>query len=77
MVRLGDNWDQPLALADDRESFTFANWAYLRVGKDKVEVSGDLRAMKLPIEGQPELLVNGKKHKATFVDGHLFYNGPP
>ena len=77
MVRLGDNWDKPLTLADDRESFTFANWAYLRIGKDKVEVSGDLRAMKLAVEGQAKLLVDGKTRKATFVDGYLSYNGPP
>ncbi len=44
MVRLGDDHDQPLTLVDDREeSFTFADWAYMRIGKDKTEVSGDLR----------------------------------
>ena len=37
----------PLLAADDRESFTFAEWAYLRIGRDKVEVSGDLRAVRL------------------------------
>lgn len=78
MVRLGDYWGgQPLTLADDRESFTFANWVYFRIGKDKIEASGDLRAMRLPVEGQPKLLVNGKTQKATFVDGCLSYNGPP
>lgn len=77
MIRLGDNWDQPLTLADDRERFTFTNWAYLRVGKDKIEVSGGLRAMKLAIEGQPGLLVNGRKQTATFVTGYLSFSGPP
>jgi hypothetical protein len=44
MVSLGDNHDQLLTLADGREeSFTFADWAYMRIGKGKVEVSGDLR----------------------------------
>jgi len=51
MVRLGDNYDQPLTLADDRESFTFADWAYLRIAKDKVEILGDLRAIRL--SGKP------------------------
>lgn len=77
MMRLGDNWDQPITLADDRESFTFENWAYLRIGRDRVEVSGDLCAMKLPIEGEPRLFLNGKDQKADFVDGQLFYSGPP
>jgi len=77
MLRLGDNYEQPLTLADDRESFTFADWAYLRIGRNKVEVQGDMRAMRLPIGGQPKLVVNGKKQKASFVRGYLYYCVPP
>ncbi|GAG17444.1 unnamed protein product [marine sediment metagenome] len=46
-VRLGNNYDQPLTLADGRESFTFADWAYLRIGKDKTKVLGNLQAVRL------------------------------
>jgi len=77
MLRLGDNYEQPLTLASDRESFTFADWAYLRIGRDKVEVQGDMRAMRLPIGGQPKLVVNGKNQKASFVRGYLYYCVPP
>ena len=77
MVRLGDNYEEPLTLADDRESFTFADWAYLRIGRNKVEVQGDMRAMRLPIGGQPKLVVNGKNQKASFVRGYLYYCVPP
>ena len=77
MLRLGDNHDQPLTLADERESFTFADWAYLRISKDKVEVQGDLQAMRLPVKGQPKLVVNGKGKKASFARGYLYYCLPP
>ena len=41
-----EDYDQPLTLAGEGESFTFADRAFLRIGKAKVEVSGDLRAMR-------------------------------
>jgi len=76
MLRLSDNHDQPLTLTDGERSFTFADWACLRIGKDKIEVSGDLRAMKLPAKGRPKLLINGKSQKASFAGGYLSYNQP-
>ncbi len=77
MLRLGDKHDQPCTLADDHESFTFADRAYLRISKDKVEVQGDLQAMRLPVEGEPKLLVNSKRQKASFARGYLYYCAPP
>jgi len=77
MVRLGDNYEQPLSLSDERESFTFADWAYVRISKDKVEVEGDLRTLRLPVRGQPKLLVNAKEKKASFIRGYLYYCVPP
>jgi hypothetical protein len=77
MIRLGDNYEQPLTLADERESFTFADWAYLRISKDKVEIQGNLETLRIPIEGKPKLIVNGKEMKASFIRGYLYYCVPP
>jgi hypothetical protein len=77
MLRFGDNYDQPLTLSDERESFTFADWAYLRISDSKVEVQGDLRTLRLPVRGQPKLLVNDKEKQASFVRGYLYYCAPP
>jgi hypothetical protein len=73
MLRLADDYDRPLTLAGDRESFTFAGWAYVRIGRDRVEIWGDVRAIRIPIEGQPAVLVNGKKRNTSLADGYLSY----
>jgi hypothetical protein len=76
MIRLGDNPEKPVTLADGRESFTFADRAYVRISKDKVEVDGDIRALRIPVKGKPKLLVNGKSQQASFIRGYLYF-GPP
>ena len=73
---MGDNYEEPLSISDERESFTFADWAYLRISKDKVEVQGDLRTLRLPVRGKPKLLVNGEEKKTSFIRGYLYYCVP-
>ncbi|MGA2035468.1 MAG: hypothetical protein ABSG68_24735, partial [Thermoguttaceae bacterium] len=41
LFRFWEDYDRPLTLAGESESFTFADRAFLRIGKAKVEVSGD------------------------------------
>jgi hypothetical protein len=77
MLRLGDNYDQQVTLADGRESFTFADWAYVRNGEDAVEVHGELKILRMPIKGKPRLVVNGKDEKASFIRGYLYYCNLP
>jgi hypothetical protein len=77
MLRLGDKYDQQVTLADGRESFTFADWAYVRIGEDAVEVHGDLKILRMPIKGEPSLIVNGKENQASFMRGYLYYCAPP
>jgi len=74
MLRLADHFEKPLTVAGGRESFTFANWAYLHIGDETMEVWGDLRAMKIPTKAQPRLLVNGKERNTSSADGYLSYN---
>jgi len=71
MLRPGDNTDQPVTLAADGESFTFADHAYIRILKDRVDVSGDLRAMNLRVEGHPRLFINGKQQKVSIKRDRL------
>ena len=73
MVRLGDNHEQPLTLDSGSENFTFADWAYVRIGREKVQVWGRLRRMKLQVEGRPKLMINGKQQKASIAGQYLSY----
>jgi hypothetical protein len=73
MLRVGNEHEQPITLSDGRDSFTFADWAYLRISEDKVEVWGDMRILRIAVYGQPKLLVNGKEEKALFMRGYLYY----
>ena len=74
LFRFWDDYDQPLTLAGEGESFTFADRAFLRIGKEKVEVSGDLRAMRLKVPGQPALRVNGRQTPCRWEDGYLVFD---
>jgi hypothetical protein len=73
LVRFGDGYEQSLTLAGDGESFTFADRAYVRVGPDRVDVSGDLRAMTIRVSGKPGLFVNGQRQEARVLDGRLVF----
>ncbi|MBM4019568.1 MAG: hypothetical protein FJ288_14825 [Planctomycetes bacterium] len=71
LVRFGDRYGQPLTLAGEGESFTFADRAYVRIAPDRVDVSGDLRAMTLAVSGKPALFVNGQHREARYLEGRL------
>ena len=75
LFRFWEDYDRPLTLAGEGESFTFADRALVRIGEDKVEVSGDLRAMRLKVKGQPRLLVNGRPTPCRHEDESLVF-GP-
>jgi hypothetical protein len=74
LFRFWEDHDQPLTLAGDGESFTFADRAFLRIGKEKVEVSGDLRGMRLKVSGKPALWVNGRQMPCRWEDGYLVFD---
>jgi hypothetical protein len=73
VVRFGEGYEQPLTLAGDGESFIFADRAYVRIGPDRVDASGDLRAMTIKISGKPALFVNGQHQEARYLDGRLVF----
>jgi len=62
-----------LELSDDDESFTFSGHGFVRIGKDTVEVVGDVRAMSVRVSGTPKLLINGRPRQADAKSGVLRY----
>jgi hypothetical protein len=75
LVRLGDRHDEPVTLESDGERFTFAGWAWVRVGEDEVAAWGDVRAIAVRVPGKPGLVLNGKPAAARVTAGWLVY--PP
>ncbi|MBE3068707.1 MAG: hypothetical protein IMZ66_00565, partial [Planctomycetes bacterium] len=77
MIRFGDAAAEPVTLEGGGERFTFADRAYVRIAKDRVEVSGDLRAMTLKVAGRPALVLNGKECPAAVKGGVLTFAPAP
>lgn len=71
LMRLGDDYETPLTLAGDGETFTFRDYALIRVKADAVEVSGQVDALKIRVNGTPKLIQNGEVVTATVKDGWL------
>jgi len=65
--------EEPVTLAGDGESFAFADFAFVRIQKNTVEVIGDLSAMTLKVSGRPKLVINGKEQPATVSGGLMEY----
>ncbi len=74
LFRFWESYDQPLTLAGEGESFTFADRAFLRIGKEKVEVSGDLRSMRLKVSGKSALWINERQVPCRWEDGYLVFD---
>ncbi len=72
-LQLGDDLTSPVTLADDSESLTFRDYAFIRISKGKVRAYGDIRSLKLKVEGKPELTVNDKPADANVSQGVLTY----
>ena len=65
-----------LTLARGAEAFTVADWAYLRISADRVDVWGNLRAMRMLVKDRPKVLINGREDDALIADGYLSYHKP-
>lgn len=64
---------EAIALAGGGERFVFSSYAFIRVGKAKVEAVGFLSAMELRVEGRPTLFLNGKEEPAAIEGGLLVF----
>ena len=77
LYRFWKDYDQPLTLAGDGETFTFMDRAFVRIRGGQVEVSGGLRALKLKVDGAPKLVVNGQEQPARTAGGWLILGAAP
>jgi hypothetical protein len=73
LLRYGDEHDKPLTLEGGGESFTFSDYAFIRIGPDKVEAHGGLTGMKLRVAGSPKLILNGQEAAASVAEGVLSF----
>ena len=73
MVQFSGARDKPITLGDSRESFTFTGYAFVRIGRAKVHVTGALKGMRLAVQGEPKLILNGKVVRADIKSGILSY----
>jgi hypothetical protein len=71
LVRFDDKPDEPVTLSGDGESFTFAGQAHVRIGSERVEVSGHVLALRVKVAGAPQLIVNGKQVAGKTTAGVL------
>ncbi|MFC1462886.1 hypothetical protein ACFLQU_04690 [Verrucomicrobiota bacterium] len=76
-LRIGDGYDGPLTLGDGKDTITFADHAFIRIGKREIFVYGGVRKVELAAPGWfgRRIVVNGKPGKATRHKGKLVY--PP
>lgn len=65
--------DQPVTLAGDGEQFTFAGHGHIRITADKVEVAGNVSALRVRVAGQPKMFLNGQPASATVAAGRLSF----
>ena len=74
MVALGDSpatAGKPITLAGGGESFTFADYGFVRVGADEVTVCGKITRLKVRVKGKCQLVANGKPAPAAVAGGFL------
>lgn len=73
MIRQGTGAQRTISLSDAAESFQFRGFAYARIGADVVTACGELKAMKVKVQGTPRLVLNGKDTEAVVRDGFLAF----
>ena len=73
LLALGDACGTPQTLEGGDEAFTFVDHAVVRIAGAVVEVTGDLRAMKVRVAGSPKLVINGRPVEAAVTGGCLVF----
>jgi hypothetical protein len=73
MVKYRTCPDETITLKGEMGTFTFANWAHVRLSEEAATVSGDLQAIDVKVKGSPDVIVNGEKLKIDVKPGRLKY----
>jgi len=74
LYRYWPNFEQPVTVEGDGESFTFSDRAFVRIHADRVDVVGDLRAMRIKVSGRPSVVINGRPVTPVFESGMLVFS---
>jgi len=65
-----------LGIEGDGERFSFMGGAFVRIGRDVVDVHGDVSRLQIRVEGAPKLRVNDREADASIRGGLLSYPPP-
>lgn len=71
MVAFGDAAGSPRTIKAGGEEFTFSDFAFIRIGRERVEAVGPVFALRLKVEGEPALVINGERQSARAAGGWL------
>lgn len=71
LVAMANGAGKEQTVTGNGESFTFTDFGFVRVGKDKVEVTGNVASAKIKVTGNPKLIVNGADKPAKISGGML------
>ncbi len=69
MMRLGDSYDQTMAVADGDDQVTFSNFAFVRITSDSVMVQGVITDLRVAVSGDPVVVANGVTIDDAVSDG--------
>lgn len=73
LIAYGDGAEAAQTIDDEQESFIFTGFAFIRATPERITVQGQLQAMQLLVEGEPELVIGGETVAAEIADGVLRY----
>jgi hypothetical protein len=77
LVQYGESQAGPITLAGQGETFTFRDFAYVRVGPGLVKASGFPKAFTLKVGGPAKLELNGKEEAAECKEGLMTWKEGP
>lgn len=73
LLGYGESAGKEQTLTGNGESFTFTDFGFVRVGKDNVEVAGNIRSLRVAVTGTPRLIINGIDHPTKPTNGMLIW----
>jgi hypothetical protein len=73
LLALADGAGKEQTVTGNGESFTFTDFGFVRVGKDKVEVTGQVKSAQVKVTGSPKLIVNGTERPYKPAKGMVIW----
>ncbi len=73
LLAYADGVGKEQTVTGNGESFTFTDFGFVRIGKDKVEVTGNVRSGQVKVTGTPKLIVNGTERPSKPTSGMIIW----